>query len=215
MNASNLGKGQLEDSIKEILAPILREDGFKGSGRVYRRVVGELINIVSVYSSRHGGQFAIHMGIHPLAVPDVLGNAANPAKMTESLCEFGRRLSEGTADQWWQHDTTRASMDRAVRQAASLYMNVGRPMFAALNSPTSPILNLSPNEFGSRQADFHGFGTTKFRKAVVLARLRHTQDRPAECRGFAEIALEAHPGMSAQLREELYDLVRLGSCGEL
>lgn len=206
--ASTPGEGRLEDSIKEIFAPILRADGFKGSGRVYRRVVGELINVVDVQGSQWGGRFAVNLGIQPLAVPDLIGDRPDASKIVISKCEFTRRLAEGRVDQWWEYEPTRASMDRAIRQAASLYMAIGREMFAAMNGPASPILAARPEDLEAGRGGFQGFGSSSFRRSLVLARLRCAQERYAESRGFAELALAAHPGMSDRLREELVALAK-------
>jgi hypothetical protein len=94
----------LEVAIRKCLAPCLREDGFAGSGRTFRRVLNGWIQVVNVQGSRYGGRFSINLGLQPLAIPDVVGNVPDPKKIREELCEFRRRLSESGADQWWTHD---------------------------------------------------------------------------------------------------------------
>ncbi|MCA1500702.1 DUF4304 domain-containing protein [Bradyrhizobium sp. NBAIM03] len=88
---------RLESSIKKHLNPTLKNDGFVGFGRTFRRVSEDLIHVVQVQGSRYGGKFAINLGIQPRSIPDVAGNSPDPMKIREELCEFRRRLSETRA----------------------------------------------------------------------------------------------------------------------
>jgi hypothetical protein len=90
---------RLENSIRAYLLGYLKEDGFTGSGRSFRRLTNGLIQVVNVQGSTYGGQFAINLGVQPITVPDALGNSSDPKKITERLCEFRRRLAESGADQ--------------------------------------------------------------------------------------------------------------------
>src|SRR5919109_238405 len=105
---------RLETSIRTYFLPYLKEDGFGGSGRTFRRVSSGWIQVVNLQGSRYGGQFAINLGVQPVGVPDVLGTNPDSMKITEPLCEFRRRLSEAGADQWGGHDGTQSGMDAAV-----------------------------------------------------------------------------------------------------
>lgn len=49
---------RLETAIREHLAPVLRADGFRGTGRSFRRVVNGWVQVVNVRGSRYGDQFA-------------------------------------------------------------------------------------------------------------------------------------------------------------
>ena len=61
---------RLESSIRDHLAPVLRNDGFSGSGRTFRRVLGDLIHLCSVQGSRHGGELAVNLGIREAGQPE-------------------------------------------------------------------------------------------------------------------------------------------------
>jgi Domain of unknown function (DUF4304) len=63
-------------------------------------VAGNLIHAIQVQGWRHGGKFAINLGIHPLAIRDVHGKAPDPARITAYDCEFRRRLAKSGSDQW-------------------------------------------------------------------------------------------------------------------
>ena len=193
---------RLEDAIKKCLVPYLRQDAFTGSGRTFRRVIEGWIQVVNVQGSRFGGQFAINLGLQPLAIPDVLGNVADPKKITEPLCEFRRRLSESGADQWWKHDGSALSMEAAASAAADVYERIGRPLLNEICSAGSPLNTVSAEAFEKKDFDFRGFKSTNVRTALVLARLREAQGRLSESRSFAKYGL-AHVGNAVALRREL------------
>ena len=202
----NIPAPRLEASIRKYLAPVLRVDGFVGSGRSFRRHNEDFIQVVNVQGSRSGGRFAINLGIHPICIPDALGNSPEPLKITESSCEFRRRLSESGADQWWRHDGTTASMDEAIRQAAAIYQKVGRQLFSMVVAKDSPLLTSTPAQFTT--GSFFGFSTTKVRMARAFALMRRASGDLESSRGFALIAL-ANLGQATALRKDLEELARL------
>jgi hypothetical protein len=192
---------RLETSIRSCLVPHLREDHFAGSGRTFRRLVNGWIQVVNVQGSRYGGQFAVNVAIQPLAIPDVLGNDPNVKTITESHCEFRMRLTESGSDEWWEHGPSQASMDAAVSVAADVYVRKGRAVLAAVSSPTSPLLTVSPEAFANDDFNFCGFGSTKIRMTLALARLRKAEGKLAESRAFAAQGL-ANIGSAAGLRRD-------------
>ena len=200
---------RLEASINKYFAPLLRADGFAGSGRSFRRSNDDFIQVVQIQGSRSGGKFAINLGIQPLDMPDALGNTSHQ-KITETLCEFRRRLtkSESGGDQWWEYDRTVASMDEAMRQAASVYEVIGRKVLSALAAKDSPLLTITPVQFDAGQSNFFGFSSTKVRMARMLALMRRASGNLETARGFALIAL-ANLGHATGLRQELEELARL------
>lgn len=200
---------RLETSIRAYLQPHLKEDGFRGSGRTFRRLVHGLIQVVNVQGSRYGGQFAINLGVHPAAVPDTLGNMPDLKKITEPLCEFRKRLSESGEDQWWEHDSTQSSMDAAIIAAAKVYVREGRPVLAAVGGPQSPFSSISVEDLESGKVDVLGFHTTDVRMALVFARLRKAESRFAESKAFAAFGL-ARIGRVSALQAELENLSKSG-----
>ena len=198
---------RLESSIKDHLTPALKSDGFFGSGRTFRRVSGDLIQVVQVQGSRFGSKFAVNLGIQPQSIPDVGGNSPDATKIRESLCEFRRRLSETKSDQWWEHEGSKESMDAAVQAAASVYGTVGRRLFSEMSGPESPLHTVTPAQFDAEQVRFSGFGSTKVRMARSLALMRQSTGNLADASAFARIAL-ASLGNATALRAELEEFCR-------
>jgi Domain of unknown function (DUF4304) len=197
---SNLPR--LEVAIKEHFAPALRKDGFTGSGRIFRRVHGEFVQIIGVQGSRHGGQFAINLALHPLSIPDVLGNMPDSKKMTDALCEFRRRLASNGTDQWWSHENTIESMSQAITEAAEVYMSVGRPLLNQLGGEHSPLNDITAQVLEDQPSALQGFASTKVRTALVLARMRQASGNKAAAIEFAKLGL-ASVGSAVSLRREL------------
>lgn len=193
---------RLEISIKEHLAPVLRADGFSGSGRTFRRVVGDFVQVVNVQGSRYGGQFAVNLAIHPLCIPDVRGEVPDPKKLTEELCEFRRRLSESSADQWWKHDGSQESMNTAIKAVAIVYCTIGRQILEHFNGSVSPMHLVTPEAFENGQYNFQGFGSTNVRMALALARFCQAKGHKEAAKKFANIGLAAI-GSASGLRREL------------
>ena len=193
---------RLETAIRAALASVLREDGFSGSGRTFRRVTGSWVQVLNVQGSRYGGSFAVNLAAHPLVIPDVVGNKPDPKKITQELCEFRRRLSETEADQWWKHDLTEESMLSAVREAAAVYRRRGNELFQRACGPHSGFNALLAANFSAGAYDTAGFGSTQVRMALALARLRQSESQPEEAKAFAAYGL-AHAGSATLLRREL------------
>jgi Domain of unknown function (DUF4304) len=193
---------RLESAIRSAFAPLLRTEGFAGSGRRFYKRSGPWIQIITVQGSRYGGSFAVNLGIHFATAPDLAGNQPDPKKINEAHCEFRRRLSETNADMWWKHEIDQASMLSAVESAASTYSNFGRRYFerarAGLNS-------ITPEALASGAYDLQGFGSTKVRLGLALARIRRLEGRAEESRGFAAYGVQ-HVGAASSLKTELQAL---------
>lgn len=205
MNASS---PRLESSIRAHLRPLLKDDGYAGSGRTFRRVRNNLVQIVNVQGFSYGGRFAINLGVQPLAIPDATGKQPDPLKIKESECEFARRMAESGVDQWWRHRSTTESMDEALRAAAEVYVRVGRPMLATLAAPDSPIYLMKPDQMPNFRRLLLGFCTTDCRMALVLARVRASQGKFIDARAFAAYGLARAGPNASWIRSQLEELAR-------
>lgn len=196
---------RLETSIRSILRPALSNDGFRGAGRTFYKESNGLIQLVNVQGSRYGGSFAINLATQPSSAPTTLGETPNPSRLTESECEFRRRLSANGDDQWWSYSTTQKSMDSAVREATLLYQDFGRKILETIGGTNSPLFSLMPAEMPEFRERLLGFASTRCRTALVLARLRHAEGRTDESRAFASDGLR-HVGRAIAIRSELEEL---------
>lgn len=202
-------KPNLAKAIQSQFAPILRRDGFSGTGQRYWRVVGGQCHVVEVQGSRYGGKFAVNMGIQPMSVPLRSGEIREPKRMRDVDCMFRRRLAIERADQWWDYQPHQQSMDTAARAACAVYEQVGRGQLELMAQPNSPINTLTPEAFAARSYDFKGFGNTSVLIAWTLAHMRKAAGNSAEAHAFAQVALEeigdkpVGSALVAELRELL------------
>ena len=203
----NPSSPRLEPWIRTHLQPRLKEDGFAGSGRTFRKVSNGIIQVLNVQGSRYGGQFAINLGLQPALIADISGKSPDLNKISDTECEFRRRLSENGADQWWNHDSSEEGIDSAVAAAAEVYVRVGRPLFERLGGPNSSFFSITPDQMPQFREIFGGFGSTDTRIALVLARLRAAEGRSSEAQAFANFGL-LRVGPAVALRQELERLCR-------
>ena len=181
---------RLEASIRTYLLPLLKNDGFKGSGRTFRRIDNDAIHLVNVQGFSYGGRFAINLAVHPLALPDMVGNKPNPTKIAEHHCEFRERLTEDDPGRSWDHDATPAGMNAALREAAGVYELHGRRFFDKFRGPSSVLKTFDIDSFMRREPDLsrYCFGS-RVRVAYIMARLRLAEGKIEEARKFARAAL--------------------------
>lgn len=150
----------------------------------------------------NGGQFAINLGVHPVALLDGRGNVPDPKTINVDLCEFRRRLSEVHTDQWWSYLPDADSMRFAVREAAEVYVRGGRRLFHEACDQRSGFDAITAADLSAGDINCAGFGTTFVRMAWALALLRKNQGRAQEAVAFAVVGL-ARVGNTVWLRKEL------------
>ncbi|WP_368408539.1 DUF4304 domain-containing protein [Caldimonas mangrovi] len=186
----NTAPPRLETAIRAHFAPLLRREGFTGSGRTFRRVVDEAIHVVNVQGFWFGGSFAVNLSVHPLGLPCVGGAPADPKKITEEWCEFRHRLTEGPAGRIWSHDGTAEGMAAAVVDAAEVFEQHGLAFFGKFYGPASILRALTPAELASESETLrlYSHGST-IRLAYTFARVRQLRGRHEEAAAFARWAL--------------------------
>jgi len=182
---------RLESSIRKHFAPLLRRDGFAGSGRKFYKVVDGLAVIVSVQGSAYGGRFTVNFGVHPTVCVSMNREPCDPKKMRDYHCVFRSRLSSGGDDTWWEHDGSSVSMDDAVRRMSAAYEEFGRPLLEGIVSSDSAIRLISPKDLSKEGFDLMGFSlaTSPTTTAWALAKMRQNVGRHDDAREFAALVL--------------------------
>lgn len=182
---------RIEDAIRVHLAPMLRREGFVGSGRTFRRVSDNVVHLVNAQGFWYGGRFAINLCVHPLDLPCVGGGPADPKKIAEEKCEFRHRLSDGPSERVWDHDGTLEGLNSSVSNAANVFEQHGTSFFRQFIGPGSILYTLTPESFASdsNTLRLYCFGST-IRLAYIFARLRSLQGRHKDASAFAQIAMQ-------------------------
>ena len=182
---------RLRNSVRDILAPELRKDGFRGSGNNYYREINEFVQIINLQKSKWGHRFAINLGLHPLCILMSDGSALIAKKIKEYHCVFRMRLREDKLDTWFEYDETQSSMDNAVKDALNMYHQVGRELLNEVVLPTSQLNTVTLKSFEEGNYNFQGFGNTKIITAWALARMKeHSGDYQGALR-FANFVIRS------------------------
>lgn len=179
---------RLEDAIRDELAPILRDEGFRGSGRTFRRIDDVTLHLVNVQGSQWGPAFYINLAVHPIGVAGFVGGVRDPLKMSASACVLTHRLADGRKESW-DHDGSADGMRRAVRDAAATYVKNGRRFFEPFRPPENFFQTIAVEHFEKRAKKIFGHNAFVIRLAIMLAELRSSDGRHAEAAAFAKKAL--------------------------
>lgn len=123
---------QFQNQLKAILTPMLKAEGFRNSGTTYCRTIGDVVHVIQIQGSQHGGQCCVCLGIHLSFLPTAGSNApCDPKSMKEPECEFRCRLKpDGQSDHWWSYGTTEEGATASVRSIRDLYQQLGASYFS-------------------------------------------------------------------------------------
>lgn len=187
MSADN--RKQFHDQIKQVFVPVLKSDGFLGSGNTYRRVIGDVIHVVALQGSVSGGKCCVCLGIHLSFLPG-FGTASDPKRIAEVDCQFRTRLKPaGHSDAWWPYGTTEREARASAESICDLYLQIGAPYFGRFSSFPDDFTRVTPAMLMSQdELPFPG-GCTFGRLALALALIAQRVGRNEDARSFAEAGL--------------------------
>lgn len=113
------------------LFPVLRGQGFQGSGQTLRRIDGPLIHVFNVQGASGGKACYLNLGAHLAFLPAEGGGAVAPEALEESYCVFRDRMEPppGTAF-GWAYGATKEQAEENVEFIVSEWMGPGRAFFA-------------------------------------------------------------------------------------
>ncbi len=201
-------KKKFFEYLRDEFAPELRKIGFKGSGRHFRRINGEIINAVWIQGDKYGKGCAVNLGLHltflPVSwqdeLPDIL-------KVKEIDCEFRTRLSpKNKGDYWWKYGGLLHSPSKSARHLIQTYLDWGEPLFKSYASVDEIGKMFTPAQLRDGNY-FEGFGgTTMPRIALVLARIQLHLDNRAMAREYALLGIE-RLGRAVVLKKSLENIL--------
>jgi hypothetical protein len=196
-------RDQFHSQVKQVLKPVLIADGFRASGTTYRRTLGEVIHVINLQGSIHGGQCCVCLGIHLTFLPMVAStDACDSTKITEPECEFRSRLAPlGKSDCWWSYGVTEHESRSSAESILQIYREVGVPYFERFSKFPDDFDRVTPSMLaGSSPLPFPNGGTL-VRRALALSRIALRTGRIADAKKFAETGL-ANVGPAIGLKSE-------------
>lgn len=178
------------------LYPVLRREGFKGSGATLRRVVEPVVHVFNLQGSTSGDRCYLNLGAHLDFLPG--GPIRTPDKRLEYECEFRNRIRSPANDHAWRYGETPEQGETTALAIVAAWESQGRPWFARLAR--------WPEDFAALVEAFdldEGHPASGRTMATIAVRLG---DRP-RARLIAEAALARMPERANGVRYDLQQLL--------
>ncbi|WP_442678149.1 DUF4304 domain-containing protein [Sphingomonas sp. ASY06-1R] len=179
----------------EHLYPILRAEGFVGTGATLRRIDGPVIHVFNVQGARSGGEFYLNLGAHLSFLPSAGGGAIDPQEIDEPSCVFRDRLDPPPGPEFgWSYCASPEEAAESVAFIVSEWESVGRAFFARYacypQSFEALIRKEDPDQVHPSAAR-------------TLARIAIELGRPVRASDFLEAALRRVPERATLLKADL------------
>lgn len=201
------GYETFHDFLKKNFSPLLRAEGFKGSGTTFRRIKGEAIHIINIQGSKWGGECCVNLAVQFLFLPTTIGQPVDQKKLRHSACEFRSRLHlPGESDHWWAYGTTETEFHSSATDLINTYRRWGRTYFEQFEPFPDVFEKITPADLESGDlSKLPPLGTPFVRIALTMARIMIHLKRLERCREFANVGLR-HLGNASGLKAELEQL---------
>jgi hypothetical protein len=178
--------------IKQVFVPVLKADGFTGSGNTYRRVTGDVIHVLTLQGSVSGGRCCVCLGIHLSFLPGQGSlSAPDPKIIDVPDCEFSSRLTPlGQSDAWWPYGVSEDEARESAESICRLYQQIGAPYFQRFSTFPEDFTRVTPAMLTAGGELPFPSGGTFVQLALALARIAQRVGRVEDARQFAETGLE-------------------------
>jgi hypothetical protein len=192
--------------LKRNFFPLLRADGFKGSGTTFRKVNGERIDVINVQGSRYGGKCCVNLAAHFSFLPSMGGGqVTDPKKFKEYDCAFRDRLRQAKEDHWWDYGASDAEAETSVASILDLYKRRSSMFFDRFEPFPEVFDRVTPAQLDARDLTKMPAAMTQVFAALTMARVMKHLGCVEKCREFAEVGLR-NLGHASGLKAELESL---------
>jgi hypothetical protein len=184
--------------LQKKLFPVLKAEGFEGTGQTLRRIQGPVIHVFNVQGASGAKACYLNLGAHLAFLPTEGGGQVGqvaPEEIEESHCVFRDRMEPPPGAAFgWAYGTSKEQAEESVEFIVSEWAGPGRAFFARHGSyPQSfeqMLREAQPN-------DVHA------RTALQLARIAaHLGDR-ARAQAFVDAGLANAPERATGLKADL------------
>jgi hypothetical protein len=183
------------------LYPILREEGFKGSGTTLRRHDGCFHHIVHVQGSTSSTECYINLGAHLDFLPTEGGGAFSLRDFSEPSCSFRERLQSREGERWGYGHSETAALS-IIQQMIEAWKTQGQDFFKRFGSGNEAA-NLERLVLELEGSTVHPY------RALIGARIAaHVGDMRRALR-IATSAAEQVGEQATGLRAKLNEFIRL------
>jgi hypothetical protein len=178
------------------LYPVLRADGFRGSGITLRRIVDPVIHVFNVQGSSTAAGCYINLGAHLSFLPAQGGGSVESSSIKEPACSFRTRVvpPEDKLGGRWPYGSTPSESSAVVDRMIEEWRGQGDAFFARFASYPDSFVRLVQEAVA--KAPHPG-------SSLAYARIAVQVGLGEEGRVIAQRALEAAPPGASSLRASL------------
>lgn len=195
---------KLSATLKDILtivAPKLRERGFKGSGQNYRLIGDKAVCVINFQKSSGGERFYVNVGVQPLFVPTEAEIDPDAEKIKEPECIFRTRLDPPAPElSGWPY-----SLEHTDLLATRLCTLISTCVEPVMTIP-GPLTDVSPADFDGQSLN-PLLGVRHSRNFLHFARISLSLGNDEKAAEFAEAAMTMCPEHATILRRQLKELL--------
>lgn len=198
---------RFHDLLKRDFFPLLRADGFKGSGTTFRRIKGDRIDVVNIQGSHGGSKCCLNLAVHYAFLPSVGGGrVTDPKKLKEYHCIFHDRLTEANEDdRWWDYGVTDNETEDSVAHLIDLYKRRSPIFFAKFDPFPDVFERVTPEQLDAGDLTGMPAACSQVNATITMARIMKHLGQMDRCREYAEVGLR-HLGQAVGHLAELQKL---------
>ncbi|MBB3914823.1 DUF4304 domain-containing protein [Rhizobium fabae] len=182
------------------LYPVLRAEGFKGSGQTLRRIQAPVVHVFNVQSSRDGSHCYLNLGAHLTFLPWEGGSSGEPNLISEAHCVFRDRMQPPPGPgHGWSYCSSPQEAEENVRFIVSEWERTGRAFFQRYTHYPDCFKRLLESESPERISP---------RAALHLARIAVELSDQDRARTFIKSGLAQASERATILKSELMSLAQ-------
>ena len=190
--------------LKRDLYPLLRADGFKGSGGNFSRLVGDRMDCLNIQGASAGDRCAVNLGSHYSFLPAEGGIGLPPPDLKRLRpwdCAFRDRMRKQVGhDQWWPYGNHPGAPEATAQDLIDTYSQRASLFFSRFEPFPDVFLSVTPAGFETGETSIP-WGSTYVRAALTMARVMKHLGQQERCREFVELGLSgATPHLAADFQ---------------
>lgn len=194
--------------LRNEFAPRLREIGFKGNERNFKRVDNEIINVINLQANKYGGSYVVNLGLHLTFLPTGMSSELlDVDKIKAHECEFYMRLAPGCKNEhWWKYKGLFCNPSKNARHLIETYFKHGEGNFKDFKS-IDDFINIFSIEKLKKDKYANNFREKGvLRGSLTMARIYEHLGQTENAKIFAKLGLE-NLGRHTQLKPEFEKII--------
>ena len=182
------------------MRPVLRNEGFKGSGSTMRRINGSVIHVFNIQNVSSENCYYLNLAAHLSFLPEEGGLEVVAEKIDAPACVFRGRVEPPTGPATgWGYSTNESEAEETIEFIISEWESVGRPFFQRYAEYPSSFVKLIAD---TRPEDVHS------RNALHLARIAVELGDSGRAFEFANAGLSKCPERATALQADLNSILQ-------